>query len=486
MIYLCGAGCGDWEWMTLRAMRMIQKADCILYDRLIDPQIIRFAPAHCECIYVGKQADHHTMAQKDIQKLLIEKGRQYETVVRLKGGDPCVFGRGGEEAEALVEAGLPFEIIPGISSGIGGLAAAGIPVTHRAYTSGVRLLSAYGKDHTRIDLDFAAMAHTKDTLVFYMGLSQLSYIVRGLLDAGMDGHTPIALVSNAGRNCQTMVCATLQDIEKQDVSAICSPALIVVGAVVSLHEKLYIQTQKPLFQKRFLLPQFQSGDHSLALQLKDLGAMVDCIVCGRIEANPTLYEQVDWQQVDVLVFTSRNAIDLFFAQMKQHHQDIRMLAAMTIAVIGRKSAAALQRYGIMADLCPEKEDSEHLAQTLRARISQDTKIVILKAENENTVLYEALRHHAQVQVVAAYSIASLAVALPDVCYDGVLFTCSHHVHACIHQINKQQDITMLRMYSMGSHTTRALRSYGCKHIIELPKADKDLFVDCIVKEESHV
>ncbi|MFQ7537067.1 MAG: uroporphyrinogen-III C-methyltransferase [Clostridium sp.] len=372
MIYLCGAGCGDWELMTLRAMRMLKRADCILYDRLLDPEILQFAPKHCECIYVGKQAANHAMTQEQIQELLIEKGRQYETVIRLKGGDPCVFGRVGEEAQALVRAGMPFEIIPGISSGIGGLAYAGIPITHRDYATGARLMSAHGKQDTLPELDYAGMAHTRDTLIFYMGLKQLSAVVNGLLAAGRDPKTPIALVSNASRATQTMVCATLCDIESRDLSAIVSPALIVIGEVVSLHEELNFMEHRPLFQKRYLLPQFAHADRGLQLQLQDLGAAVDCITTGRICANPALLDDVNLQETDILVFSSRNAIEIFFTQLVQRRQDVRQLSTVKIAVVGEKSRQVLARYGIQADIQPQQEDSEHLALELQKHISKMT------------------------------------------------------------------------------------------------------------------
>lgn len=486
MIYLTGAGCGDWELLTLRALRMLQKADCILYDRLLDPEILSFAPKHCECIYVGKQAEQHAMAQEQIQRLLIEKGAQYETVVRLKGGDPCVFGRVGEEAQALKQAGISFEIIPGISSGIGGLAYAGIPITHRDYAGGARLMSAHGREDTVPDLDYAGMAHTRDTLIFYMGLRQLSAIVQGLLHAGRDPKTPIALVSNAGRALQTMVTGTLQDIESRNLSTIVSPALIVVGEVVELHEKLNFMKQRPLFQKRYLLPQFSDADRELQLQLQDLGAAIDRITTGSIIANPLLLDDMNLNQTDVLVFSSRNAIEIFFKQLRQKQLDLRSLSGKQIAVVGEKSRQVLANYGIQADIQPIQADSEHLALELRKHITEHDRIVLVKADNENHVLYELLKDHADISQIKAYTVEELPFVLESHVYDGVLFTCSFHVHACLPKLMKQQDITKLKVYSMGSHTTRALRSYGCEHIIELPKADKTLFGPCIVEEEAHV
>lgn len=486
MIYLCGAGCGDWELMTLRAMRMLKRADCILYDRLLDPEILQFAPKHCECIYVGKQAANHAMTQEQIQELLIEKGRQYETVIRLKGGDPCVFGRVGEEAQALVRAGMPFEIIPGISSGIGGLAYAGIPITHRDYATGARLMSAHGKQDTLPELDYAGMAHTRDTLIFYMGLKQLSAVVNGLLAAGRDPKTPIALVSNASRATQTMVCATLCDIESRDLSAIISPALIVIGEVVSLHEELNFMEHRPLFQKRYLLPQFAHADRGLQLQLQDLGALTACVTTGCIVANPDLLKEIALKDTTVLVFSSRNAIELFFEQMLAQHIDLRQLHAIRLAVVGEKSRQVLARYGVQADILPKKEDSEHLVQELIKQLTAKDHVVLVKADNDNDVLYLRLKEVATVQVVRAYAVESLPFQLEPQTYDGALFTCSFHVHACMQQLKKQQDITGLPVYSMGSHTSKALRSYGCRHIIELPRADKALFGRCIIEEEAHV
>lgn len=486
MIYLTGAGCGTWELLTLRAMRMIQKADCILYDRLLDPEILTFAPKHCDCIYVGKKAGKHAMAQEEIQRLMIEKAARFDTVVRLKGGDPCVFGRVGEEAQALAQAHVPFEIIPGISSGIGGLAFAGIPITHRDYASGARLMSAHGKAGTMSDLDYAGMAHTRDTLIFYMGLQQLSAIVSGLMQAGRNPNTPIALVSNAGRATQTMVTATLKDIEDRDLSAIVSPALIVIGGVINLQEELNFMKRRPLFQKRYLLPQFADAKRELQLELQDLGAAVDCITTGRICANPALLDDVNLQETDILVFSSRNAIEIFFTQLVQRRQDVRQLSTVKIAVVGEKSRQVLARYGIQADIQPQQEDSEHLALELQKHISKNDRLVLVKADNDNRVLFEQLQEHAHVSLCKVYTVQELPFDLPQHVYDGALFTCSFHVHACLGRLMECQDVTELKVYSMGAHTTRALRSYGCQHIIELPKADKGLFGTCIIEEEAHV
>lgn len=347
-------------------------------------------------------------------------------------------------------------------------------------------MSAHGKADTACDLDYAGMAHTRDTLIFYMGLRQLSAIVAGLLQAGRDPKTPIALVSNASRATQTMVTATLQDIESRDLSTIVSPALIVVGEVVRLQEELNFMKRRPLFQKRYLLPQFADALRELQLQLQDFGASVDCVTTGRICANPALLDTIDIKKTDVLVFSSRNAIEIFFTQLLQQKHDFRQLFAVKIAVVGEKSRQVLARYGIQADIQPEQEDSEHLALELKKHIQKSDRIVLVKADNDNHVLLEQLQAYAHVSLCKAYTVEAQPFTLPQHVYDGVLFTCSYHVHACLKRLMMQQDVTRLKVYSMGSHTTKALRSYGCKQIIELPKADKGLFGACIIEEEAHV
>ena len=288
------------------------------------------------------------------------------------------------------------------------------------------------------DLDYAGMAHTRDTLIFYMGLQQLSAIVSGLMQAGRNPNTPIALVSNAGRATQTMVTATLKDIEDRDLSAIVSPALIVIGGVINLQEKLNFMKRRPLFQKRYLLPQFADAKRELQLELQDLGAAVDCITTGRICANPALLNDVNLQETDILVFSSRNAIEIFFTQLVQRRQDVRQLSTVKIAVVGEKSRQVLARYGIQADIQPQQEDSEHLALELQKHISKNDRLVLVKADNDNRVLFEQLQEHAHVSLCKAYTVQELT------CRSTFMTErCSHAASMCMPVLEGSWSVRML-------------------------------------------
>lgn len=495
MIYLCGAGCGDTALLTLKAKQCLEDADCILYDRLIDPSLLDYAKPTCEKIYVGKRNHHHAMPQEKINEVLIEKGKQYKQVVRLKGGDPYVFGRGGEEALALYDANLPFEIVPGIPSGIGGLAYAGIPVTHRDYAGGFRIISAHNKKDELADIDFAGMVATRDTLVFLMGLSSLTSIVEGLLGAGKAETTPIALVSNASMKQQKVVVSTLKQILNVDRTMISSPAIIVVGEVVRLREKLNFFEKKPLFQKRYALPLLNKHTSIVKDGLEEAGANVISFVCGEMKEQKDALSNIELSDYQYLILTSKSAIDYFFSQLMDAGKDARNLSHMKICVVGTQSAKHLKRYGIIADILPDIADSEHLAEVLVEVLKkEDSKVNILlpKAvgkQGENTqkdVLYERLSAYAHVHVVGLYETVPVAFTLEEQHYDGILFSCSFMVHEVMKKLLTWDDYKHIPMYSIGKRTSESLRAYGVMKIIELPQAKMSAFVDEIIKENKHV
>ena len=238
-VYLVGAGPGDPELITVKGLKAVQEADCIVYDRLASPELLREAKPGCEQIYVGKASHNHTMRQEEINRLLAEKSREYEKTVRLKGGDVYVFGRGGEEGMYLKDCGVPFEIIPGVTSAIAGPACAGIPVTHRGIASGFHVVTAHSQSDQLAEIDFRAMAEGKETCIFLMGLGKLEEIARGLMDAGMPGSTEAAVISCATTARQQVCVSDLEHISRKAGEArLVSPAVIVVGQVVSLREKL--------------------------------------------------------------------------------------------------------------------------------------------------------------------------------------------------------------------------------------------------------
>lgn len=244
-VYLVGAGPGDAKLITVRGLELIQEADTILYDRLVDPELLRNAKNGAELIYCGKAPGNHSIPQDQINRILVSKAKEGKQVVRLKGGDPFVFGRGGEEAEACVRAGIGFEVVPGVTSGIAAPAYAGIPVTHREYGSSFAVVAGHGSGKKELEPDWVKLAGAVDTLVIYMGIAKLGSICQGLLEAGLLSHTPVALVQQGTRQEQKTVSGTLQDIEeKAREEKVTSPAMIVIGKVVSLREQLSWFEQK--------------------------------------------------------------------------------------------------------------------------------------------------------------------------------------------------------------------------------------------------
>lgn len=484
MIYITGAGCGDFSLLTLKARRVIEQADCILYDRLLDSQILQLTKDTCERIYVGKQNHHHSFLQEDIQRLLVEKGQQYQKVVRLKGGDPYVFGRGSEEALYLARHQMKFEIIPGVTSGIAGCALAGIPVTHRGRALGVRIMSAHTKDDTFADMDFESMAKSQDTLVFLMGLNNLKKIVYYLIQAGKDSLTPIALISNGGRFNQTSVRGTLSNILKQDTSSIVSPGIIVIGNVVHFQSELSFFQHKPLFQKQYLMACIQREEEIL-WQFQEAGAHLDMITCGYIAQLPYTTSYVLDQYTHIL-FTSKHGVDAFFHQLFESGKDLRLFTHTTICAIGQKTAEHLKRYGCLADIVSDVANSEGFANHLKHLLTKESKVLLPKAKNHNHVLEETISQVCYIESVGVYETLPSPYVMQEKKYNGILFTCSFVVHECMKQMHTWKDILQKPVYAMGKKTMTTLQEYGFQHIIELKEADRFQFIESILEEEHHV
>ena len=417
MVYLVGAGPGDPGVFTVKGLELIKKADCIVYDRLSSPELLDYARQDCECIYAGKADSHHTMPQEEINGLLVRKAKQYRLVVRLKVGDPYVFGRGGEEGLYLMEHGISFGVVPGVSSAIAGAAYAGIPVTHRGMATSFRVITVHrraeekealhavvdgeymlgqgtlhrrsGEDRkqqissklsqemtqetyreTELPLDYSTMLDEKETLIFLMGLRRVGQIAKGLMAAGRSGSTPVAVISKATTPEQKTCVGTLADIEGRVWEmGLPSPAMIVVGSVVSLRESLNIYEKKPLFGKRYLVPKIGEEPSRLSQALKDRGAFVKEVMVGRITGISARYTRQELSGVDLLIFTSANGVKYFMRNLFASGLDVRVLSRIRLVVIGQKTAEKLREYGLTADLIPEKYDSDSLAEEIRADLT---------------------------------------------------------------------------------------------------------------------
>lgn len=361
-VYLIGAGPGDPELITVSGMRLLESADVVVHDRLIDRKLIARSRPDAEIIDVGKAVGEQSDAQQGINEILIAKARSGMKVVRLKGGDPFIFGRGGEEAQILYEAEVPFEVVPGVSSVVAAPAYAGIPLTHRDISSSVTIVTG-SKSSQSIDVDWDSLAISDTTLVILMGWDNFDEIVGCLLDAGKDKSTPVALIQWGSEPYQRTLVGTLGDIKKNvDASDMGPPVVIVVGDVVRLRDKLRWFDKGPLFGKRVLVTRSESQAGSLARLLYQEGAHVHEIPTIRVEPLEDkssldncikLLDSFDW-----IIFTSSNAVEIFFSRLNELGMDSRILYTVKIAAIGSATASDILDKGINPDFIPEGFISE--------------------------------------------------------------------------------------------------------------------------------
>jgi len=393
-VFLVGAGPGDPGLLTLRAKECIEAADVLVYDYLANPLFLSYAKPGVEKIYAGKKAGDHALKQGDTNALLIEKARAGKTVTRLKGGDPFVFGRGGEEAEELVAAGIPFEIVPGISSTIAGPAYAGIPVTHRSFNTQLTIFTGH-EDPTKGEstLDYAAIARAPGTKVMLMGVERMRSITGELIAAGADAATPIALVRWATTPRQQVITGTLATIADEiERTSFKAPAVAVIGGVVSLRDTLRWFDRRPLFGKKILVTRTRAQAGELSQQLAALGADVIELPTIRIEEPEDRLgfgELVqDAYKYEWLVFTSPNGVERFFTLFHKLYEDIRSIGGARIAAVGSGTAAKIREHHLAVDLVPKVMTGDGLlAALLKIEGGVDNRmfLVVRPEEVRNTV-----------------------------------------------------------------------------------------------------
>ncbi len=486
-VFLVGGGPGDPELITVKGLTAIREADCIVYDRLSSPELLLEAKADCELIYVGKENHNHTMSQEEINRLLVKKAGEYKKIVRLKGGDIYVFGRGGEEALALEKEGIPFEVIPGISSCIAGLAYAGIPITHRGISSGFHVVTAHNQRDELADIDFTAMARGTDTCVFLMGLGKVREIAKRLMEAGMSPETPAAVISKATTSKQRTVTAELVQIaDEVERAKLSSPALIVVGNVVTLREKLNCFEKQFVSKKRYLVSKIGKKTSDLAVYLREQGEIVDEIQVGEIVGLPFSITKEQIQKVDWLVFTSRNGVKAFFDIFLREGLDIRCLVRCQIASIGEQTSKALRTYRICPDLQPQEFHSDALIEKLKEQVKKEQVLWYLKARNADNHLAQELKGSCQVVEIPIYenqavtSILPLKERLKE--YDGIFFTCASSVEWILSTVGgdvwKSWNENGI-CYSIGLKTTACLKGFGANHIVQAERASYESLARCV-------
>ena len=382
-VYLVGGGPGDPGLMTLRGAQLLEEADVVVHDRLIGEDMIRMIPEKAEKINVGKYAGNHPFPQEKISAILVEEAKKGKMVVRLKGGDPFVFGRGGEEIELLVSEGIEFEVIPGITSALAASAYAGIPVTHRDFCSSLHFITGHAQAGRPLEIDFNALSELDGTLVFFMSVSTAGMIADGLLGTGMDPKTPTAIIENGTRSNQRVFTQPLDELgDAVEKHEIISPALIMVGRVCSLSEELAWFEKLPLKGKHFLVTRPEDGASRLADGLRRLGAKATVRPAIRTSPIRPLKLHEDATACDTVVFTSAAGVSSFCDWLLEEGMDMRWFAGRKIACIGIATAKALKEYGIVADFVPTIYSGQVLGEEMISTgfVGEDSKVLLLRTD----------------------------------------------------------------------------------------------------------
>jgi uroporphyrinogen III methyltransferase/synthase len=396
-VYLVGAGPGDPGLVTLRARECIENGDVIIYDHLASPETLGWARDNAEIIYVGKTPGESRSSQNEINALLIEKAHEGKQVVRLKGGDPFVFGRGAEEAQAIAEAGIPFEVVPGITSSIAGPAYAGIPVTHRTHNSHVTFFTGHEDPaKTESAIDYAALAKLGGTQVMLMGVERLGSITSEMMKHGVRGDLPVALVRWATTGQQETLTGTLRDIAQKAVANdFAAPAIAVFGEVVALRDKLKWYEKRPLLGRRIVVTRTRKQASALSSKLRSLGADVIELPTIRIEPPNNLREFAELVQdahlYDWIVFTSANGVEAFFDIFFKLYDDAREIGGARIAAIGPATAQRVKDFHLHVDLQPKEFVAEDIVREFKKQGSfENLKILLVRAEKARDVLPKGL------------------------------------------------------------------------------------------------
>ncbi|MGG4343919.1 uroporphyrinogen-III C-methyltransferase [Paenibacillus lautus] len=398
-VYLVGAGPGDARLITIKGKECIEKADVVVYDRLASPRLLRWMKPGAEKVYVGKLPDRHTMKQEQINQLLVDYALEGKTVIRLKGGDPTIFGRVGEEAELLYRHGILYEIVPGITSAISVPAYAGIPVTHRDHASSLSIITGH-ESPEKLDrmIQWDKVTNATGTLIFMMGVAKIGYISRQLIKHGRPPETPVALIRWGTRAEQDTLTGTLADIEdKVKAADFQPPAVIVVGQVVLQREHLKWAERLPLFGKRILVTRARSQASALVSQIEELGGepyefpVIETVMPSKDEVLAGVQQALDkLSTYDWVFFTSVNGVEFFFRHLKDNGRDIRSLASARIVAVGPATARALGNYGIAAEVIKERYQAEGLIDAYGPELKPGQRVLLPRGDLARKWLPEKL------------------------------------------------------------------------------------------------
>lgn len=499
-VWLVGAGPGAPDLLTIKAKRVIEQADVVVYDALVGESVINLIPKAAEKIYVGKRAGNHTMPQEEIGRLLISLAQQGKKVVRLKGGDPFLFGRGGEELELLEQKGIFFEVVPGVTSALAVPAYFGIPVTHRGLASSVHIVTGHRKKGEPPGINFRALREAGGTLVFLMGVSVLHDIINGLMEAGMEPEMPAAVLQRGTSGRQKKISGTLATLEREvNRQGVSTPAVIVVGEVVSLGGRFAWFEKLPLFGKSFLVTRPGERSREFAERLRELGAEVveaPAIKTEGIHPNRALRREVlRLTEYRYLVFTSPAGVAEFMRELPDMGKDVRQLGGILVAAIGSGTAKALRQYGIVADLVPEVYSGKALGALLVEHCAEGDRVLLARSDIGNPELITELRKEKDIKVtdVAVYrtiigeidgaeenapgSYGQTAEAAYGA--DGVFFTSASTVRGFTSMYGGM-DFSKVQALCIGEMTAREAEKYGMQVRIA-KRADMESLVELAVE-----
>lgn len=465
-VCLVGAGPGDINLLTIKGKEMLEQADCIIYDRLASRELLEFAKDNCEMIFVGKENHKHVMKQEDINSLLEKKAKEHNLVVRLKGGDPYVFGRGGEEMLYLKNKGIEVDLVPGVTSVVAVLAYAGIPITHRGISKGFQVITAHSKKDKLCDIDYTKLQDSDVTLVFLMGLAHVGEIAKNLILAGRSKDTKVAVVSNGTTVKQNKCIGTLETIEeKVSSAALGSPSIIVVGDVVGLADELDLFVEKKLIGKKIVVPYIErfhysfweklytSHENRLVTMLRDNGAFVYARKVGEIIPLENKLTKDEMGRFDWIIFTSANGVYSLVYNLEKNELDVRSIGKANIAAIGKKTADILKEFAVRADYISSGQSAESLAEELGQFIKKEDRVLYVSAASNGGQLEEILADLCIFEKKVFYENRKCEFEQVHEDYDFICFTSSSSVNRYI----KENDISdEVQIISLGASVSKTL------------------------------
>lgn len=491
-VWLVGAGPGDAGLFTLKGQEVLNKAEVVVYDSLVGQGVLTMIPESARLIYVGKRADRHTMPQEQINEILLEEAQKGYRVVRLKGGDPFLFGRGGEELELLSRNHVPYEVVPGVTSPLAVPAYNGIPVTHRDFCSSLHIITGHKRAGKEYDIDFKALVDTKGTLVFLMGAAALKDICAGLLNAGMDPAMPAALLQKGTTAGQKRIVADVGTLpEEAQRRGVETPAIIVVGKVCALADTFAWYEKLPLEGWKVLVTRPRNRSSRTAELLREKGAEVLELPSiktvplkdqGPLHAAMEKMETYQW-----MVFTSPTGVEVFFDELKKQKKDIRSLCGVRVAAIGQGTASALEQRGLLADLVPSVYDGDTLARELAEKLGGGERILIPRALKGNENIVPILEEKgASVDDIGIYETVYESGRLIDPRkelesgnIDCVVFTSASTVKGFV-ESTKGADYSGLVAACIGKQTKAAADQFGMETYMS-EKATISCLIDLVEK-----